>query len=157
MRLEGVQVPLGVKNSTTSGRVSFETITIQSKRVGGLRIGVLPELRIEDMNLRLASDADSVEWAEELHRLLKREPLLQSATIERLSISQPDGSPIVEAGRAGLSRDATRLELKNVRIAGASKKIPSAQLVLAGRNAGSVLIGSKRQPLPLTNSTLLGK
>jgi hypothetical protein len=50
-----------------------------------LRIGILPELRIEGMNLRLASNAVSGEWAEEVHRLVKQEPLLQSATIARLS------------------------------------------------------------------------
>ena len=157
MRLEGVSVPLVGHNSTTSGRVSFETISIQSKRVGGLQIGLLPELRIEGMNLTVVPEAASGEWAEEMHRLVRREPLLQSATIARLSITQPDGRPIMEAGQACLSRDATRLELKNVRIAGTSKKIPVAELVLAGRNAGSVLIGNKRQPLLLTNLEPLEK
>jgi hypothetical protein len=155
MRLSGLSVPLDATSQADGGRVFFDRVTIQSQKMGGLRVGLLPELAIEGMRVEVPDNRSADIWTSALRRLWKRERLLQSARISGFSISDRDGREFLRAERADMKRDSSSIMLNGVVTFPASKKKSSAELVLCGPQAGSVLIGPNRRPLPLFTSTSL--
>ena len=155
MRLSGLSVPLDATSHADGGRVVFDRVSVQSKKIGGLRIGLLPELAIEGMRVEIPVSQPPDRWTSALRRLWQRERLLQSARISGFTISDRDGREFLRAERADMKRDGSAFILNGVVASPASKKIPAAELALSGPQAGSVLIGPNRRPLLLFTSTNL--
>lgn len=155
MRLSGLSVPLRAEGEEGFGRVVFDQVSVQSKKMGGLRIGILPELVIEGMRLEVPGDEPAPLWMTHLLEFLKGESLFQSAKINGFTICDQHGGELLRAERGSVTRDGTAIRLSGVSIFPQSKKFPAAELALSGSQAGSVLIGPNRRPLPLfTSSTL---
>ena len=155
MRLSGLSVPLDASSQADGGRVVFERVTVESKKIGGLRIGLLPELAIEGMRVEIPVSQPPDGWTSALRHLWKRERLLQSARISGFSISDREGREFLRAERANMKSDGSAMILNGVVTSATSRKISSAELALSGPRAGSVLIGPNRRPLPLFTSTNL--
>lgn len=155
MRLSGLSVPLDASSQADGGRVIFDRVVVESKKIGGLRIGLLPELAIEGMRVEIPVSQPPEDWTSALRHLWKRERLLQSARISGFSISDREGREFLRAGRADMKPDNSAMILNGVVTSATSRKIPSAELVLSGPQAGSVLIGPNRRPMPLFSSTNL--
>ena len=155
MRLSGLSVPLDATSHADGGRVVFDRVSVQSKKIGGLRIGLLPELAIEEMRVEIPVSQPPDRWTSALRRLWQRERLLQSARISGFTISDREGREFLRAERADMKRDGSAFILNGVVASPASKKIPAAELALSGPQAGSVLIGPNRRPLLLFTSTNL--
>lgn len=155
MRLSELSVPLDPTSHADGGRVVFARVTVQSKKIGGLRIGLLPELAIEGMRIEIPVSQTRDGWTSALRHLWKRERLLQSARISGFSISDRAGREFLRAERADMKRDGSAFILNGVVASPDSKKIPAAELALSGPQAGSVLIGPNRRPMPLSTSTNL--
>jgi hypothetical protein len=155
MRLSGLSMPLDASSQADGGRVVFEHVTVQSKKFGGLRIGLLPELAIEGMRVEVPDNQSAYLWTSALRHLWKRERLLQSARISGFSISDREGRKFLRAELANMKSDGSAMILNGVVTSATSRKISSAELALSGPRAGSVLIGPNRRPLPLFTSTNL--
>ena len=155
MRLSGLSVPLDATSHADGGRVVFDRVSVQSKKIGGLRIGLLPELAIEGMRVEIPLSQPPDRWTSALRQLWKRERLLQSARVSGFSISDREGRELLRAERADMKSDGSAIMLNGIVTSPTSKKIPSAELALSGPRAGSVLIGPNRRPLPLFTSTNL--
>ncbi len=149
MSLSGLSVPLDATSHADGGRVVFDRVSVQSKKVGGLRIGLLPELAIEGMRVEIPVSQTPDGWTCALRRLWKRERLLQSARISGFSISDHEGREFLRAEQADMKRDNSAMILNGVVTSATSRKIPSAELALSGPQAGTVLIGPNRRPLPI--------
>lgn len=153
MRLSGLSVPLRADEQGGLGRVVFGQVSVQSKKMGGLRIGILPELVIEEMRLEVPGNEPALLWMTHLLELLKGESLLQSAKIKGFTICDHDGGELLRAERGSVTRDGEAIQLSGVSIFPKSKKLPAVELALSGSQAGSVLIGKKRRPVPLFTSS----
>lgn len=155
IRISGLSVPLESSPQADGGRVIFDRVTLESKKIGGLRIGLLPELAIEGMRIEIPLSQPPDRWTSALRHLWKRERLLQSARVSGFSISDREGRELLRAEGADMKRDGSAIMLNGIVTSPASKKIPSAELALSGPRAGFVLIGPNRRPLPLFTSTNL--
>ena len=155
MRLSGLSVPLDASSQADGGRVIFDRVVVESKKIGGLRIGLLPELAIEGMRVEIPLSQPPDGWTSALRKLWKSERLLQSARISGFSISDREGREFLRAERADMKRDGSAIVLNGVVAAPISRKIPSAELAISGPHAGSVLIGPNRRSLPFFTSTNL--
>lgn len=153
MRLSGLSVPLVAGGEGGGGRIVFDNVFVQSRKIGGLRIGILPELVIEGMRLEVPSEDHADLWMAGLQEFLKGEPLLQSAKINGFSICNHHGGELLRAERGSVTRDGAAIQLNGVSIFPESKKFPAAELALSGSQAGAVLIGKKRRPVPLFTSS----
>jgi hypothetical protein len=155
MRLAGLSVPLDANSEADGGSVFFDRVVVESKKVGGLRIGLLPELAIEGMRLEVPVSQPPDDWTSALRRLWKSEPLLQSSRICGFSIGDREGREFLRGEQADMKRDGTAIVLNGIVAACVPRKIPSAGLALYGPQEGSVLIGPNRRPLPFFCSTNL--
>jgi hypothetical protein len=155
MRLYGLSVPLDPNSKADGGRVLFDRVTVKSKKIGGFRIALLPELAIEGMRVEIPVSQPPDGWTSALRKFWKSERLLQSARISGFSISDHEGQEFLRAERADMKRDGSAILLNGVVAAHISRKIPSAELALSGPRAGSVLIGPNRRPMPLSISNNL--
>ncbi len=153
MRLSGLSVPLRAEGEGGFGRVVFDQVSVQSKKMGGLRVGILPELVIEGMRLEVPGDNLADLWIADLLGFLKGEPLLQSAKINGFTICDQHGGELLRAERGSVTRDGAAIRLSGVSIFPQSKKFPVAELALSGSQAGAVLIGKKRRPVQLFTSS----
>lgn len=153
MRLSGLSVPLRAEGEGGFGRVVFDQVSVQSKKMGGLRIGIFPELVIEGMRLEVPGDKPAPFWMTHLLELLKGESLLQSAKIKGFTICDQHGGELLRAESGSVTRDGTAIRLSGVCIFPQSKKFPAAELALSGSQAGAVLIGKKRRPVQLFTSS----
>ena len=151
--LSGLSVPLDASSQADGGRVIFERVTVQAKKIGGLRIGVLPELVIKGMRVEVSCSKSASHWAYALLGVFKRERLLESAKISGFSITNREGREFLRAERVKMKRDGSAIILNDVLIPPESKNFSSAELALIGPQVGSVLIGPNRRPLPLLIST----
>ena len=66
MRLSGLSVPLDAISQADGGRVVFDRVTVESKKIGGLRIGLLPELAIEGMRIEIPLSQPPDRWTSAL-------------------------------------------------------------------------------------------
>jgi hypothetical protein len=153
MRLSGLSVPLVAGGEGGVGRIIFDKVSVQSKKIGGLRIGILPELVIEGMRLEVPPSEQPDRWALGLHGMLNREPLLQSAIISGIVISERHGREFLRAERGAVARDGSSIQLNGVTMFPDEKKIPAAELALSGPKAGSLLIEKNPRPVQLIFSS----
>ena len=114
IRISGLSVPLESSPQADGGRVIFDRVTLESKKIGGLRIGLLPELAIEGMRIEIPLSQPPDRWTSALRYLWKRERLLQSARVSGFSISDREGRELLRAERADMKRDGSAIMLNGI-------------------------------------------
>jgi hypothetical protein len=75
--LKGVSVHLGTVNEGV--RISCARVRVVSKQIGGMKIGIIPELEVTDMTWDAHGQIAESVWAGMVRRFFEREPLMKES------------------------------------------------------------------------------
>jgi hypothetical protein len=137
LELKGVIVPLGSPKVDVA--VHFGTVRVVSKKIHGLRIGVIPELEVQRMMWRVKSGGSG--WSSRVKEFFRREPILAGATFKRFELVFEDVEDFrLVANEGKLQSGSNRLELLGVAMKSSSRRFffPEARIFLEGTRAGDL-------------------
>jgi hypothetical protein len=113
--LKRVVIPVGPDTASPVFQFRCGSIQIERKTVGFLRIGLLPQVVLEDVEMRIMHSAKPQVWSEQMKLFLGLEPSLAKALIRRLRIQNADGTSSIAAREARFDAAGKRILLKDIR------------------------------------------
>lgn len=160
--IRGLKVPLGMQgNSKPTVSVYFGEISVESKKVGFLRIGPIPQPVVSGMRVEILEAAGGVGWAADFARFASGEAALERANIRGFEIRS--GAAPVLSVRADFAQFVARsrtLRLRGVQVhaggrmihqfAGGEVHLEGAKVgqieYLEGERTHSILLGGRASP-----------
>ena len=150
-RVKGLVLPVGPEGSKPVLKFSCASVQMERKSVGFLRIGVLPQLVFEDVDLRITDSADSKKWAQELKSFFLANSSSAKARFKRFRISPATENGFISAPHARFDPNSHSLVLEGVEVKMSSGRVINDRkgiVHLEGMDAG-------RLSLPeLTNQSI---
>jgi hypothetical protein len=135
LELKGVIVALGPPGNGVA--IHFGSMRVVSKKLHGLRIGLIPELEVQRMAWRVKSAG--AEWSSEVREFFGRESLLASAEFNGFALVFEESKDFrLEAKKARFEDGARHLELRGVAMRSGGRRFyfPEARLLLEEPLAG---------------------
>ena len=138
--VKNISVPIGSDCSKPALIFTCQSIKIERKSVGIFRIGILPEVILCNVTIRLKNSPTPSIWAESFGSFLESgKP--QNFKIRNLRIETSDNLHSISADEATIPSLESGIVLKNVTLsAGDSKKYKSASIDLQGIDSGHIKI-----------------
>jgi len=146
--LKRVVVPVGPDSASPVLQFRCGSIEIERKTVGFLRIGLLPQVVLEDVELRIMHSAQPQIWSEQMQVLFVLEPSLAKALVRRLCIQSADGTSSIAAREARFDAAGKRILLKDIRLfakdAHDARSASDGVIHLDGDHAGRLFLPTSR-------------
>ena len=112
--VKGLVLPVGSDSAKPTLRFYCGSVQMERKSFGFLRIGVLPQLVFEDVDLKITNSADSKKWAQELKSFFLANSSSAKARFERFRISTATANGFVSASHARFDPNSQSLVLEGV-------------------------------------------
>lgn len=144
LELKGVTVPLGTPEKGVA--IHFGSVRVVSKKLHGLRIGLIPELEVQRMEWRVKSAG--AEWSSEVREFFGRESLLASAEFNGFELVFEERKDFrLEAKKARFEDGARHLELRGVAMRSGGRRLyfPEARLLLEKPRAGYLEVANRTE------------
>lgn len=145
LELKGVRVPLGASGRVVT--VELDHVRVVSKKMQGLRIGLIPELEIEGMAWTV--EGVGIGWCEEIRIFFERQTLLKGARFRGFKMAFARAADFtLQAKEAKFGETAGRLELRGVAMRSGGRRFffAVASLELIGPAAGKLVVADQKQP-----------
>jgi hypothetical protein len=143
--LKGVSVPLGRPNDGL--RIRCDRIRVVSKQVGGMRIGLIPELEVTGMNLEVRGRVPASAWCGLVQSFFQSEPLLSQSCFQNFSLVFDSTKKFRLEAKAACFKEAQGvllLEKPALKIGGDRFPFHRADLILEGEQAGKLVIADDK-------------
>lgn len=143
--LKGVSVPLGPPNDGLI--IRCDRIRVVSKKVGSMRIGLIPELEVSGMNWEVRGRMPASAWCGLAQSFFQREPMLSQSYFQNFSLVFAWMKSFrLEAKEARFegAQGVLLLEKPALEIGGERFPIHSAELILEGEQAGKLVIADDK-------------
>lgn len=144
--LKGVSVLLGLPNDGL--RIRCDRIRVVSKQVGGMRIGLIPELEVTGMNWEVRSRISDSAWCALAQSFFQSEPLLSQSCFKNFSLDFGWMKKFRLVAKEARYEDAQRvllLEKPALEIGVERFLFHSANLILEGEQAGKLVITDDKE------------
>lgn len=156
---KGLVLPIGSDSAKPTMRFSCGSVQMERKSLGFLRIGVLPQLVFEDVELRITDSADSKKWAQELKSFFLTNSSSATAQIKGFRVLPAVGEGSVSASRARFDFNSQSLVLESVEAKlshGNTISHSQGLLHLEGVDAGRLSLPAlKDQTISLTGASVI--
>ena len=137
--LKDLSLPLGPDGSKPTLRFSCAHARIERKSVGFLRIGVLPQLVMEDVKLTILDSPDASKWAHELRLFLTANSLTSAAVIRKIEVRNGVNDGFIASSGARFEVQSQSLVLEALKLKSPDGNLfsdASGVIYLDGPNAG---------------------
>jgi len=157
--IKNLSVPLGKPSAQPAMIFSCERILVERKKVGFFRIGILPQVILQNVKIKLWNSPTPSDWAEEFAGFLvsKKTPDLEFRSFRIDTKNRLDS---VFAEKASLAREGALLVLQDVAIKFENQTIhqPHVVIPLRGQKSGELVFLDKPNfHLTITSDGLEGK
>jgi len=141
--IKGLSIPLhDAANGVEPLRITCARVGLESKKVGIFRIGPMPQLVIEDMQILLPGNTDLAVWVPALDSFFQSHPAWSEISIRGFEVSQATmQSPLLKAQMARIDAMQGKIFLEKflaTQTTGNKVSSPRAVLRLRGDLAGQV-------------------
>jgi len=154
--IKSLSVPIGSDSSKPALIFTCESIKLERKSVGIFRIGILPEIVLCNVKMRLKNSPDPSIWAENFGSFLESgKP--QNLKFLNLRIETGDNLNSICAEEAVIESVEKGIFLKKITLSGENlqKKYESAHVALRGVNSGHMKISGLGQvPIAINDASI---
>ena len=157
--IKQLSMPIGPDASKPTMIFSCESVSIERRSVGFFKIGILPEIVLCDVKIRIMNSPEPMTWVVQLAAFFVSEKS-QSIKIRNLKIETRDGRYYLAAAEAFIPSLEKGFLLKQVDVSGDNLQSRSAKALipLQGVHLGRIIFtGSYTDVLSMTNSTLVSQ
>jgi hypothetical protein len=137
--VKGLSLSIGPVGARPIVQLFCARLKVERRAFGFLKVGVLPELAVEGMELNINRSHDSQTWAGELRSFLDANPIFREAVIKGFKLQTSNGAFSVTAERARFATGPPRILLNKVEAKGASfgiKEVGEGEIPLEGWHSG---------------------
>jgi len=154
--IKGLSIPIGPDVSNPTMIFSCGSIAVERKSVGFFRIGVLPEVILSDVKIRILNSPDPQIWAKLLAGFLEFDKPLP-IKVRNLKIETRDGDSHFFAKEAYIKNVSRKISFQEVSLAidNAQYNAPIAEMQLAGPALGQIKLGQPDRTFNITESYLV--
>ncbi len=152
-------MPIGPDASKPTMIFSCESVAIERRSVGFFKIGILPEIVLCDVKIRIMNSPEPTTWVEQLAAFFASEKS-QSIKIRNLKIETRDGRYYLAAAEAFIPSLEKGFLLKQVEVSGDSLQSRSAKALipLQGVHLGKIIFtGSYTDVLSMSDSSIVSQ
>lgn len=157
--IKQLSMPIGPDASKPTMIFSCESISIQRRSVGFFKIGILPEIVLCDVKIRIMNSPEPTTWVVQLAAFFASEKS-QSIKIRDLKIETRDGRYFLAAAEACIPSLEKGFLLKQVEVSGENLQSRSAKALihLQGVPLGRIIFtGSYADVLSISDSSLVSQ
>jgi len=157
--IKQLSMPIGPDASKPTMIFSCESVAIERRSVGFFKIGILPEIVLCDVKIRIMNSPEPSTWVEQLAAFFASEKS-QTIKIRNLKIETRDGRYYLAAAEAFIPSLEKGLLLKQVEVSGENLQPPStkALIPLQGVPLGRIIFtGSYADVLSMSDSILVSQ
>ena len=154
--IKQLSMPIGPDASKPTMIFSGESVAIERRSVGFFKIGILPEIVLCDVKIRIMNSPEPMTWVVQLAAFFVSEKS-QSIKIRNLKIETRDGRYYLAAAEAFIPSLEKGFLLKQVEVSGENLQSRSAKALipLQGVPLGNIIFtGSYTDVLSMSDSTL---
>ena len=154
--IKQLSMPIGPDASKPTMIFSCESVSIERRSVGFFKIGILPEIVLCDVKIRIMNSPEPTTWVVQLAAFFASEKS-QSIKIRNLKIETKDGRYYLAAADAFIPSLEKGFLLKQVEVSGENLESPrtKALIPLQGVNLGKIIFtGSYTDVLSMSDSIL---
>jgi hypothetical protein len=155
--MKSLTLPIGPDSGKPTLKFSCESLAVERKAFGFMRIGVVPEVVLVDVKMRIMNSPNSSTWAEQLAAFLTSDKTSRSVIIRNLRIETKDRQFFVMAPEAKIQNNPIGIIVKNATVVGDQWQLDGQQgfIALMGPNAGQLVIAEPSQPMiAITDSSI---
>jgi len=157
--IKQLSMPIGPNASRPTMIFSCESIRIERRSIGFFKIGILPEIVLCDVKIRIMNSPEPKTWVEQLAAFFASEKS-QSIKIRNLKIETRDGRYYLAAAEAFIPSLEKGLLLKQAIVSSENLQSPStkALIPLQGVPLGRIIFtGSCADVLSMSDSSLVSQ
>ena len=157
--IKQLSMPIGPDASKPTMIFSGESVAIERRSVGFFKIGILPEIVLCDVRIRIMNSPEPMTWVAQLAAFFASEKS-QSIKIRNLKIETRDGRYYLTAAEAFIPSLEKGFLLKQVEVSGENRQSRSAKALipLQGVPLGNIIFtGSYTDVLSMSDSTLVSQ
>jgi hypothetical protein len=139
--LRGVSVLLG--EATQGVRISCGRVRVVSKQVGKIRVGLIPELEVSEMQWEVCGRMPAITWGAMVQRFFEREPLLSESCFRGFVLVWSSAKNVrLEAPEARFDARNNCLQLDNtvLEVRGKRYSFDHGTLFLEESQAGNLVL-----------------
>jgi hypothetical protein len=153
--IKGLSIPIGPDVSNPTMIFSCGSIAVERRSVGFFRIGVLPEVVLSDVKIRILNSPDPQIWAKLLAGFLEFDKPLP-IKVRNLKIETKDGVSHFFAKEAYIKNVSRKISFQEVSLAinNAQYNAPNAEMPLAGPALGQIKLGQPFRIINVTESSI---
>ena len=157
--IKQLSMPIGPDASKPTMIFSCESVAIERRSVGFFKIGILPEIVLCDVKIRIMNSPEPTTWVEQLAAFFASEKS-QSIKIRNLKIETRDGRYYLAAAEAFIPSLEKGFLLKQVEVSGENLQSRSAKalILLQGVHLGKIIFtGSYTDVLSMSDSSIVSQ
>jgi hypothetical protein len=139
--VKGLSLSIGPVSARPVVQLFCARLKVERRAFGFLKVGILPELAVEGMELHINRSPDSQTWAGQLRSFLDANPIFREAVIKGFKLQTSNNAFSVTAERARFATGPSRILLDKIKVKGVSfgvKQAGEAVIPLEGWDSGKL-------------------